>query len=230
LSKKVIKQLEACLATSDVKHVVLTGHSPGGATAALIALHFLARSQHDVLVSCITFGAPPVTQPDLSDWAIAQNSNKRKLGLLLAFANERDLVSRVDGDYVRSLVNLYRKARGYPPVPHDQKAPPRDLQVGQTEPEALESVNPSGLTGEEGEETTAKPWPLPPPEFCNFGKIIVSRNANPEDVFELRPVSVAPEEFSKLMFCDVRVHSRKIYVENAELLLESMSVKNEEAL
>ena len=230
LSKKVLKQLEACLATLGVKHVVFTGHSAGGATAALIAMHFLARSQPYVVVSCITFGAPPVTQPDLTDWVSAQYSNKRSLGLLLAFANERDLVSRVDGDYVRSLVDLYRKARGYPPAQHAKKARPGDSQFERPESETLESVNPPDPTGEEGNETITQPWPLPEPEFCNFGEIIVSRNATPDDVFDLRPVLVQPGEFSRLIFCDVRVHSRRYYVENAEMLLERTPAKKEEAL
>jgi len=37
-------------------------------------------------------------------------------GLILAIVNEHDMVSRVDGTYMRSLVDLYRSIHGLPPI------------------------------------------------------------------------------------------------------------------
>jgi hypothetical protein len=227
LGQRIFPQLELCLATSKVKHVIFTGHSAGGATAALLFMHYFTQVPEGFQVSCITFGAPPVTLPDLTERIAEYLPNRSKCGLILAFANERDLVPRIDHDYVRSLVNLYCKGRRLPQLDPEATAD-SPLAAAQQDLQAQSSPEPQGAVDQEIAPMASQDWLLPKPNFYNFGKLIVSRNATPNGDFMLRPVSVLPEEFGKLIFCDIRVHSRRSYVENADELLHKVSMRNEE--
>lgn len=89
--------------------LVLTGHSAGGAVAALLYLHMLA---HDVpssdlarlasrfrRVHCVTFGVPPISLLPLTN-------PPRRDSIFLALINEGDPVARADKAYIRSLLAL----------------------------------------------------------------------------------------------------------------------------
>ncbi|KAG9788007.1 hypothetical protein KCU88_g1969, partial [Aureobasidium melanogenum] len=107
--------------------LLITGHSAGGAVAALLYAHMLAETVQSDLniltgcfkrVHCITFGAPPVSllplqKPDSADGRL------RKC-LFHAFLNEGDPVARAEKPYVKSLVDLLAS-----PVPAlDSTSPP----------------------------------------------------------------------------------------------------------
>lgn len=94
--------------------LLITGHSAGGAVAALLYSHMLstsreAESELNILtgcfkrIHCVTFGAPPVSLLPLAKPA---NPLLRK-SLFLSFVNEGDPVPRADKAYVRSLLDLY---------------------------------------------------------------------------------------------------------------------------
>ena len=94
--------------------LLITGHSAGGAVAALLYSHMLstsleAESELNNLtgcfkrIHCVTFGAPPVSLLPLAKPA---NPLLRK-SLFLSFVNEGDPVPRADKAYVRSLLDLY---------------------------------------------------------------------------------------------------------------------------
>ncbi|ORY71017.1 Alpha/Beta hydrolase protein [Pseudomassariella vexata] len=94
--------------------LLITGHSAGGAVAALLYSHMLATSKAasselNILtgcfkrVHCITFGTPPVsllplTKPDRPQF---------KKSLFMSFVNEGDPVARADKAYVKSLLELF---------------------------------------------------------------------------------------------------------------------------
>lgn len=95
--------------------LLITGHSAGGAIAALLYSHMLATtpaasSELSALtgcfrrVHCITFGTPPVSLLPLEKPAGRPELEK---SLFLTFVNEGDPVARADKAYVRSLVDLY---------------------------------------------------------------------------------------------------------------------------
>lgn len=107
--------------------LLITGHSAGGAVAALLYSHMIATSKAasselNVLtgcfkrVHCITFGTPPVsllplTKPDRRDL---------KKSLFLTFINEGDPVARADKAYVKSLLELFAaQAPGSAPSARD---------------------------------------------------------------------------------------------------------------
>lgn len=107
--------------------LLMTGHSAGGAIAALLYCHMLATaegtgSELNALagcfkrIHCVTFGAPPVSllplgKPSGTLGAGGSNNNSnsaRRLRkcLFLAFVNEGDPVVRADKAYVKSLLEL----------------------------------------------------------------------------------------------------------------------------
>src|SRR5436190_441497 len=66
--------------------------------------------------SVITFGAAPVTQPNLTPRLLDLSHRRDRPGVMLAIVNEYDIVPRADGPYLRSLVDLYRSKYGLPPI------------------------------------------------------------------------------------------------------------------
>jgi hypothetical protein len=94
--------------------LLITGHSAGGAVAALLYSHMLstspeAQSRLNKLTSffkrvhCVTFGAPPVSLLPLSK----PDDPSLKKSLFFSFVNEGDPVARADKAYIRSLLDLY---------------------------------------------------------------------------------------------------------------------------
>lgn len=96
--------------------LILTGHSAGGAVAALLYCHMLSQTITSELtelqdlfkrIHCVTFGAPPISLLPLE-----KPSGKRQYekNFFFAFVNEGDPVVRADKTYVRSLLELYARA------------------------------------------------------------------------------------------------------------------------
>lgn len=95
--------------------LLITGHSAGGAVAALLYAHMLAttpaaQSELTALttrfkrVHCVTFGTPPVSLLPLQK---PQGRPELKKSLFLSFVNEGDPVARADRAYVKSLLELF---------------------------------------------------------------------------------------------------------------------------
>lgn len=94
-------------------NLLITGHSAGGAVAALLYSHMTStkastESELSILtgcfkrVHCVTFGAPPVTLLPLS-----KPTSKRFIkSFFFSFINEGDPVVRAEKAYIRSLVDL----------------------------------------------------------------------------------------------------------------------------
>jgi hypothetical protein len=140
-----------------------------------------------------------VTRPDLTPFITGTGS------LSLAIVNEYDPIPRADNDYIRSLLDLHRSAYGLPKITNEGDS--------QQKEEAKDEAAPAPVPY----------WTLPPPTFYNLGQLVVLRDANSDqDQLDLRAESVTPEEFSKLLFCKVAVHSRRIYLENVENLKGGM--------
>ena len=90
--------------------LLITGHSAGGAVAALLFSHMLSstKSELSILTSCfkrvhcVTFGSPPVSLLPLSK----PNAKQFHKSLFFSFMNEGDPVVRAEKGYIRSLVDL----------------------------------------------------------------------------------------------------------------------------
>jgi hypothetical protein len=236
IASSIAQDIDQQLAADDsISNIIFTGHSAGGAVASLIFLHFalqdnaspqsqfqpklppstytsttdrltnpypVARSK----LSLITFGSAPTTtlpirMPDL-------RHSHPNIGPTLAILNEYDMVPRADRSYIRSIVDLYRTARGLAPI----HTPP---------------LNPHS-------ESKALAWPLPPPQYHLVGDIIVLRlrlsggcsSALVDDALSqastltepmVEAVRVAPGEFGRLLFCDLATHRRRAYLERMDI-------------
>lgn len=97
--------------------LLITGHSAGGAVAALLYSHMLSTSSnvHSELksltesfkrVHCVTFGTPPVTLLPLQK-PLSPDKPELKKSLFYSFVNEGDPVARADKAYVKSLLDLF---------------------------------------------------------------------------------------------------------------------------
>jgi hypothetical protein len=98
--------------------LLITGHSAGGAVAALLYAHMLsgsrqAQSELSSLtgcfrrVHCVTFGAPPVSLLPLQKPDGAAAAGAMRKSLFMSFVNEGDPVARADKAYVKSLLELF---------------------------------------------------------------------------------------------------------------------------
>lgn len=94
--------------------LLITGHSAGGAVAALLYSHMLSSSREAESelralsgffgqIHCVTFGSPPISLLPLQK---PQGRDLRE-SLFLSFINEGDPVTRASTAYVQSLLNLY---------------------------------------------------------------------------------------------------------------------------
>jgi hypothetical protein len=88
--------------------LIFTGHSAGGAVAALLYAHMHKPSIPNVLTPfvhhfatahCITFGTPPITSPALAPFLESST--------FISFVNEGDPIPRCDAEYVSSLLKLW---------------------------------------------------------------------------------------------------------------------------
>lgn len=135
----------------------LTGHSAGGAVAALLYAHIVSlntgisselKSVASAFrrVHCVTFGAPPVSllpllKPNIDRQARSEEVKRLRKSVFLGFVNEGDPVVRADVGIAKSLLCLYTA-----PVP------------------------PPGF---------AMPWPIPPGTLSCAGTLVLLRGPSP---------------------------------------------------
>ena len=117
--------------------LLMTGHSAGGAVAALLHAHMLARSaaassELNALaarfrrIHCVTFGAPPVSLLPLGAGdpegcggpRRGEGRGRGSKDLFLSFVNEGDPFVRADKAYLRSLFELFAAPA---PAPAEEK-------------------------------------------------------------------------------------------------------------
>ncbi|KAH8690232.1 Alpha/Beta hydrolase protein [Talaromyces proteolyticus] len=101
--------------------LVITGHSAGGAVAALLFTHMLSQTVTSELthlrgffkrVHCVTFGAPPVSLLPLHNPELGSDRDNRSRynkNMFFGFVNEGDPVARADKTYVKSLLEMYAR-------------------------------------------------------------------------------------------------------------------------
>lgn len=176
--------------------LLITGHSAGGAVAALLYSHMLSTSREteselNILtgcfkrVHCISFGAPPVS---LLPLAKPTSPHLRK-SLFLSFMNEGDPVTRADKAYVRSLLELYSK-----PAPGQsclESVTPQRLQplVSGLGGKSSSSLTVNKIPPTPKKSNTAPPgpppiWRVPEATLSNAGRLVLLRSV---ERYESRP-------------------------------------------
>ncbi|KAL2268908.1 hypothetical protein VTJ83DRAFT_3754 [Remersonia thermophila] len=188
--------------------LLITGHSAGGAIAALLYAHMLAatpEAESELTavagcfkrVHCVTFGAPPVSVKPIVKPADEEGRRPQlRKSVFLAFVNEGDPVTRADRGYVRSLLELFAA-----PAPKSKPVATSVVKM----PESKRSRKPSSSTmtmttttaekakakakakpssppspSSSSPEPTKKPtWPVPDCTLSLAGRIVVLRSGDP---------------------------------------------------
>jgi hypothetical protein len=169
--------------------LLITGHSAGGAVAALLYSHMLstspeAKSKLSKLTSffkrihCVTFGAPPVSLLPLEK----PNNPALRKSLFFSFVNEGDPVTRADKPYVRSLLDLYST-----PAPgqsciiteHAQKLHPLAKNIGGKSSSSLtiNKIRPTPKKSKSYPPPVMAPiWRVPEATLSNAGRLVLLRS------------------------------------------------------
>jgi hypothetical protein len=169
--------------------LMITGHSAGGAVAALLYSHMLATSREaqselNTLTSCfkrvhcVTFGAPPISLLPLT----RPNRPELRKSLFLSIVNEGDPVVRADKAYVKSLLELLSSPP--PPLIRELKEKEKDKKSSSSNPKKSKSKsNLSSKPSKSQVKTSHSPgkprWNVPPCTLSNAGRIIVLRSGDP---------------------------------------------------
>lgn len=213
--------------------LLITGHSAGGAIAALLYAHMLSetvKSELNILTGCfkrihmVSFGAPPVSLLPLSK---PPNSEKRlRKSLFLSFINEGDPVSRIEKAYLKSLLELY--ASPAPKTSTNQallgsKGPAStsklNLSLGLIKQEQRPRLPPRSATSPtEVRAVSNVIWKVPAATLSNAGRQVVlrvPRNGRQDDV---RACIATDEQLRSVVFGDVMMHMMDLYAMRIETL------------
>ncbi|KAK8238644.1 Alpha/Beta hydrolase protein [Phyllosticta capitalensis] len=180
--KPVAKRLRQIMAENPRRascSLLITGHSAGGAVAALLYAHMLSatvRSEltalHDCFkrVHCVTFGAPPISliplqkpaPPPSSSTDEKQHRSRHHKSLFYSFVNEGDLVSRADKDVIKNLLRLL--------------ATPAPLSA---------SASASALVEHQHHTKPLPVWDVPPGTLSCAGRLVLLRERHPQQHLHL---------------------------------------------
>lgn len=185
--------------------LLITGHSAGGAIAALLYSHMLATSKDAASelnlltgcfkrVHCIIFGTPPISLLPLA----RPSRPELKKSLFLSFVNEGDPVARADRAYVKSLLELFaapapsqspskessEKPLTPPPSPSTKHSKPGEKKSKSTLTSKASkfSIKSTHSSHSSSKSSKAKPpapvWNIPPSTLSSAGRIVVLRSGD----------------------------------------------------
>jgi hypothetical protein len=147
--------------------------------------------------SLVTFGSPPVTAPSLTPLINSYLATQKRPGIAVAVVNEQDPITRCDRDYLLSLIQLYQRI--------DHPAPPSEPETNTQAHVPTENIR--------------RVWKLPTPSLYPMGNIVVLRDANPDgEESDFRACRLSSEAFEGLLFCNVSMHKKDMYLSRIELL------------
>lgn len=204
--------------------LLFTGHSAGGAIAAMLYSHMTsitvesdltALTTHFSKINCMTFGAPPVSQTPLL-------RRDHVPGIFLAFANEGDLVLRTsNAAYFKSLAKLMTAS---PPPSTAPVVAPAPVKVVRGSRGAAVYRQPVAAPPPTPWEDLPL-WPTPAPSLTNAGDIILLRDKS-ENGLAIGPAtasSIISEDLRDVIFGDLAQHTSEMYLRRVkELALSAM--------
>ncbi|KAF2034075.1 alpha/beta-hydrolase [Setomelanomma holmii] len=219
---QVATQLQQLPASVEKPSLLFTGHSAGGAVAALLYSHMTSTSVSSELtalaslfpsINCITFGAPPLSLTPLP-------KRDHAAGIFLSFANEGDPVLRLsNAAYVKSLAKLMTAS-----PPSSVVAPavqPVKVVRGSRGTRVIRTVAPLAPPTP-WEELPL--WPTPPAPLTNAGDVILLRDRENGSASASR---VADEELADVIFGDLAQHTIEMYMRRIkEVAFDAMMGRN----
>jgi hypothetical protein len=217
--------------------LLITGHSAGGAVAALLYAHMMnAEIQSELShltgffkrVHCVTFGAPPISLLPLQK----PKDHRHKKSLFYSFINEGDPVPRADRPVVKSLLKLYSS-----PAPNSscisnlsslsklnisstsQNTTAKSFRKG-AKPSKTSLQTVSTLVS-----TTSKAplWPIPSCALSPAGRLIVLRprggSVSPSAADEdIEAITVDDQILRNVVYGDPVKHMMRLYKKRVETL------------
>ncbi|KAK3297174.1 Alpha/Beta hydrolase protein [Chaetomium fimeti] len=179
--------------------LLITGHSAGGAVAALLYSHMLATSKEAETelnivagcfkrIHCITFGTPPISLVPLSKPSDYLRRPQLRKSVFLSFVNEGDPVTRADKAYVKSLLELF--AAPAPKTTTDSRKSSessfRDSRKSRrgdkSSSKSLSTISSSfsSTTSSRSSKSTGPAWTVPPSTLSCAGRVVVLRSGDPK--------------------------------------------------
>ncbi|KAF2026937.1 alpha/beta-hydrolase [Setomelanomma holmii] len=200
--------------------LLITGHSAGGAVAALLYAHMMSTKIESELsyltgffkrVHCITFGAPPISLRALQK----PDDKRHRNSLFYAFINEGDPVPRADKTFVKSLLKLYASSAPSPSIVAPTITSMSKLNLSQP----LASSPPQSKL--KSTSSVAPVWPVPTCTLSPAGRLIILRAKvgapparNGEEIVEA--VTVDQDMLKKVMYGDPMKHQMRMYRKRIE--------------
>ncbi|KAH7414420.1 hypothetical protein DE146DRAFT_763171 [Phaeosphaeria sp. MPI-PUGE-AT-0046c] len=214
---QVAAQLQPFQASPAPPSLLFTGHSAGGAVAAMLYSHMLAAS----VTSNLTTLASRFFQHQLRNFWCTTTFRYIRChgnGVFLSFANEGDPVLRLsNAAYVKSLVKLMTASPPSAAAPVPSVKVVRHSRGTRVIRQALPTVPATPWE--------ALPlWPTPPAPLTNAGVFILLRNS--ENVGSSASY-VTPEELSDVIFGDLVQHTTDAYMRRVkDMAFAAMIGKN----
>lgn len=216
--------------------LLITGHSAGGAVAALLYAHMMSTTVKSDLnrltrlfkrVHCVTFGAPPVSllpikKPDTPD-------KRYKKSLFFGFLNEGDPVTRADKEVIKNMLKLY--------------ATPAPGVCSITSVSSLALSSTTNLLSSNGGKKQKRPhqsksnswsapsgkpapqWKVPPGVLSCAGRLILLRDKpgssqppNPLGEVNVEACTIVDDQLREVVFGDPMCHMMKLYARRIEVL------------
>ncbi|KAF1831611.1 alpha/beta-hydrolase [Decorospora gaudefroyi] len=206
---QVAAQLQQHPAFSERPSLLFTGHSAGGAVAAMLYSHMLSSSvesdltvlaSHFASINCVTFGAPPLSLTPLP-------RRDHASGVFLAFANEGDPVLRLsNGSYVKSLAKLMTASPPPASGPTPAAAQPVKVVRQSRGTRVIRQIVPAAPPTP-WEELPL--WPTPPAPLTNAGDVVLLRD---EENGSAVASQVLHEDLREVIFGDLAQHTIEMYI------------------
>lgn len=202
---QVAAQLQQFASSSPPPSLLFTGHSAGGAVAAMLYSHMLSMSVTSDLtvladqfssISCITFGAPPLSLRPLPN-------RHHGDGVFISFANEGDPVTRLsNAAYVKSLVKLMTAS-----TPTSVASMPSVKVVRHSR--GTRVIRQAAPTEPATPWEELPLWPTPPAPLTNAGDVVLLRD---RENGGSSASHVTSEELSDVIFGDLAQHTTGAYM------------------
>ncbi|KAH7071619.1 Alpha/Beta hydrolase protein [Paraphoma chrysanthemicola] len=203
---QVATQLQQHPASSEKPSLLFTGHSAGGAIAAMLYSHMLSTTLSSDLtaltslfssVNCVTFGAPPLSVTPLP-------KREHAPGVFLSFTNEGDPVTRLsNAAYVKSLAKLMTAS---PPASVTPTTQPVKVVRHSRGNRVVRTVLPVAPPTP-WEELPL--WSTPPAPLTNAGDVVLLRDRENGSASASR---VTDADLADVMFADLAQHTVAMYM------------------
>jgi len=199
--EQILQQKATSLDDPSTVDLVFTGHSAGGAVAALLFAHMLTPGMEEICssktattpgevltyastlgfhnVHCITFGAPPIFTPShLLEQYLPASS------LFISVINQGDPIPRTDKLYLHALVDLYAQP----------------------------------VTG-----STDQLWSAPPLTIFNAGTLVVLRIEDEEQPeLDVHAYCIQAQDVQGLLAVRLAMHKKRHYVEMVDAFVKRL--------